>query len=193
MARIREFNTEMVLDKAVLLFWKRGFNGVSTQELIDEFGISKSSLYGAFGDKLQLFMMSLERYRLGIIAKIIPRLDNCILVKNEIKKILTETSNDALSDKDQKGCFIVNCSIELAPHNGEIARVILTHRIRIEAAFTSALKRAIKSGEISSQKNPEKISRLICNAMSGIYVEAKYIRDKKYFAGLISAILETLE
>ena len=52
MARNREFNTEAVLDKAIELFWSKGFNGVSTQELIDGFGISKSSMYGAFGDKM---------------------------------------------------------------------------------------------------------------------------------------------
>ncbi|NJM25383.1 MAG: TetR/AcrR family transcriptional regulator [Bacteroidia bacterium] len=68
MARNREFNTEKVLNKAIQLFWQNGYNGVSTQELISDFEISKSSMYGAFGDKMELYIAALENIALPFLA-----------------------------------------------------------------------------------------------------------------------------
>jgi TetR/AcrR family transcriptional regulator, transcriptional repressor for nem operon len=192
MGRTREFDTGKTLQKAIQLFWEKGYNGVSTQELIDAFGISKSSLYAAYGDKMQLFIMALENYRLDLSGKTINRLKNCISIKKEIKSIFTEISRNALSDKKHKGCFVVNSIIELAPHNDEIAAIVKDHRARLEKAFTTAIYAGIATGEIGGDKNPENISRLYCNAISGIQVDAKYISNPQYFADVVKALLVLL-
>jgi TetR/AcrR family transcriptional repressor of nem operon len=192
MARNREFNTEEVLDKAIELFWNKGFNGVSTQELIDKFGISKSSMYGAFGDKIKLFIVSLERYHLQVLDHLEDRLSNCINVRNEIKEILTDVCKIKLEEGKDKGCFIVNSCIELASHNDEIASIMREHRKRLENAFVTAIKRAIQQGDISNTKNPVAISRMICNTISGIKVDTKYIKDETYFNDIINTVIEPL-
>lgn len=63
MARVKEFDEDVVLDKAVALFWTKGYNGTSAQDLVDHLGISRSSLYGTYGDKHTLFLKALQRYR----------------------------------------------------------------------------------------------------------------------------------
>jgi TetR/AcrR family transcriptional regulator, transcriptional repressor for nem operon len=193
MARNREFNTEKVLDKAVGLFWDRGYNGVSTQELIDEFGISKSSMYGAFGDKMQLFIAALERYRRQISDDMSARLQQCSDIRKEIKNILTEIAQKALQDKPGKGCFVVNTCIELAPHHEEIATIVRDHHQRLETIFTIAIRNGIEKGVIPRSKDAVAISGVLCNAITGIQVDANYLKDKKYFDDVIRSVLAFLD
>jgi len=190
MARNREFDTDAVLDSATDLFWDKGFNGVSTQELINRFGISKSSMYGAFGDKMQLFITVLERYSFHATTNLENRLQGAVNVKKEIIAILNNITTRSL--EICKGCFIVNTAIELAPHNEKIAAIIFDHKKRFERAFTNAIKKGIVSGEIPEKKNPKAISRTICNAIGGIQVDTKYIKEKKYFETIITTVGELL-
>lgn len=193
MARNREFNTEEALDKVMILFWDKGFNGVSTQEIIDELNISKSSMYGAFGDKMELFVMSLKRYQNKILNHLVKQLTQTNSVKSQIKKVLTGVYTEALADKSQKGCFIVNSSIELAPHNEKIARIVSEHREQVESIFEQAIIAGINSGEIPNNKNAKQISCLLCNTLNGIYVDSKYIRNKKPFENVVNSVLMVFE
>jgi len=63
MARLKEFNEEDALDKAVAIFWNKGYNGTSAQDLVTHLGLSRSSLYDTFGDKHSLFIKALQRYQ----------------------------------------------------------------------------------------------------------------------------------
>lgn len=193
MARIREFNTADVLEKAINLFWHKGYNGVSTQDLIDAFGISKSSMYAAFGNKKNLFIAALEKYQHDIANDTIKKLQDCVLVKNEIRVMLTATLKRSLSDKNSRGCFVVNTCVELAPHSSEIAAMLKKHKKKIEAAFADAVKRGIGRGELSGSISPEASAMVISNAITGIQVDAKYIRDKKYFENVINGVMMILD
>ncbi len=192
MARNREFNTEKVIGKAIDLFWEKGYNGVSTQELADEFGISKSSMYGAFGDKMQLFTTALEKYRFEVYSDTINRLENCSKVKKEIRSIFTGISAGAMADKKNKGCFVVNSAVELAPHDKKIAAIVLQHRQGLEKAFANAIRKGIKNGEIPAGKKPAILGKVFCNAISGIQVDAKYLKDAAYFEEVINALMDML-
>jgi AcrR family transcriptional regulator len=63
MGRPREFDVDAALDRATELFWQRGYEGTSVQDLVDTLGINRASLYATFGDKAQLFDSVLERYQ----------------------------------------------------------------------------------------------------------------------------------
>lgn len=193
MARTREFVTDDVIQKALSLFWDKGYNGVSTQTLIEEFGISKSSMYGAFGDKKSLFVEALNQYRNQVSKPLIELLDNCTEVKKTLRRILNAQIKQILEDKDYKGCFMVNTVIELVPHDVDIAKIVKENRNEVETAFARAIKKAIKNGEISRNKNPESISRFLFNTMNGIYVDAKYFKDKKIFDDVVKTALSVLD
>jgi len=193
MARNREFETDEVLDKAIDLFWNKGYNGVSTQEMIDEFGISKSSMYGAFGDKMELFILALERYRGRLYNEANEELENGRDVKAQIGLTLKNIVKKALADSRHKGCFVVNSCIELAPHNEQIAKIVTEHQQNMEELFTKAIQRGIKTGDIPAGKNAKALSRTICNTISGIEVDARYIRSKQHFADIIDNVMALLD
>src|SRR5688572_30165055 len=124
MARVKEFDEDMVLDKAVALFWSKGYNGTSAQDLVDHLEISRSSLYGTYGDKRTLFLKSLQRYRekmSGSFIKMIQESEDAEETITEIFKSLLAESRD---DSIPKGCFMVNSTVELASFDEEIADLI---------------------------------------------------------------------
>ncbi|MBW4360635.1 TetR/AcrR family transcriptional regulator [Flavobacterium taihuense] len=193
MARNREFNTDDALDKAMLLFWNKGFNGVSTQEIIDDLNISKSSMYGAFGDKMELFTLTLLRYSSKIIVDINNEFEISQNVKMTFKKILSQIYKEALSKKLNNGCFIVNSTIELAPHNKKIAKIVSDHRTKLEDIFENAINKAIEKKQVPATKNAKQISCFFCNTINGMYVDSKYIRTKTSYENTINTVIASLD
>src|SRR3569833_1374812 len=98
MARTKDFDEDEVLSRAMDLFWLKGYNGTSMQDLVDGLGISRSSLYDTYGDKHSLFLKSLENYkRLGYeqMDKIIHQAASA---KDAIRQMLEHNVNDLVKD-----------------------------------------------------------------------------------------------
>src|SRR5271156_1610188 len=106
MARTKDFDENAVLNKAIQLFWYKGYNGTSMQDLVDGLGISRSSLYDTYTDKHTLFVKALESYQTAGANKIQEIINNSGSAKETIKKLLKLATTDLLDDKQQKGCFM---------------------------------------------------------------------------------------
>src|SRR5687767_7780321 len=117
MARTKDFDEAEVLNKALCLFWHKGYNGTSMQELVDHLGISRSSLYDTYADKHTLYIKSLEFYQNTSRQKMDDIAVNATSAKEAIMQLFTLMTTELLTDDQQKGCFIVNSEVELAPHD----------------------------------------------------------------------------
>src|ERR1700712_1775977 len=115
MARTKDFDENEVLTKAIQLFWHKGYNGTSMQDLVDGLGISRSSLYDTYTDKHTLFVKALESYQNTAAGKIQEIISTSTSAKKTVRKLLELATNDLLCDKQQKGCFMVNAEVEVAP------------------------------------------------------------------------------
>src|SRR5579864_8708626 len=111
MARTKDFNETEVLAKAIKLFWQKGYNGTSMQDLVDGLGISRSSMYDTFGDKHTLFIRSLENYRKMATNEMKGIVDSAPTAKEAIRRMFEYTIAELLSDKQHKGCFLVNAGV----------------------------------------------------------------------------------
>src|ERR1700709_2334201 len=124
MARTKDFDEQEVLNKAVCLFWHKGYNGTSMQDLVDGLGISRSSLYDTYGDKHALFIKALESYQAVNSDKMCSIMNNAGSAREVIKNLLEFITNGLLKDVEQKGCFMVNAEVEVAPHDQEVNEMI---------------------------------------------------------------------
>src|ERR1700755_2679328 len=106
MARTKDFDENEVLCKAIDLFWRKGYNGTSMQDLVDGLGISRSSLYDTYGDKHTLFIKALESYKGTNAVKFGDIISNSGTAKETIKKILEFITGGLLEDECHKGCFM---------------------------------------------------------------------------------------
>src|ERR1700733_12101908 len=112
MARTKDFDETEVLNKAIDLFWHKGYNGTSMQDLVDGLGISRSSLYDTYGDKHALFIKALESYQATASGKLCGIINDQTPAKETIKQLLEYITSELLDDKTQKGCFMVNAEVE---------------------------------------------------------------------------------
>lgn len=192
MARTKVFDEETVLNKAVNLFWKKGYNGTSAQDLVDELGISRSSLYDTYGDKYQLFKSSLLQYRKQFAGALIEISDKSDDFEKTLKDIFKYVVTESLQEKCSKGCFMVNSSVELAPHNSEIAEIVNANMQDVEDALFRLIKKGQEAGQFSNSHSPRSLARFIFNAISGLRVASKSGADKKVFDDIVKVTLSVL-
>jgi TetR/AcrR family transcriptional repressor of nem operon len=193
MARTKDFDENEVLTKAIELFWYKGYNGTSMQDLVDGLGISRSSLYDTYTDKHTLFVKALESYQNSAAGKIQEIINNSGSAKDTVKKLLAFATNELLGDKQQKGCFMVNAEVEVAPHDAEVNNLVCKNDQQMEEAFYQVIKKGQDSGEISNQQDARALSRFIFNAVKGMRVTAKSTTDKSIFDDIIKLTISILD
>ncbi len=192
MARTKDFDENEVLIKAVNLFWYKGYNGTSIQDLVDGLGISRSSLYDTYGDKHTLFMKALESYQTSASGVMCNIISNNVSAKVAIRRLLELTTLELVGDNQHRGCFMTNAAVEVAPHNAEVSNMICQNDQLIEDAFYQAIKKGQESGEITNKKDARALARFIFNAMQGIRVSAKLTSDKAVFDDIVELTMSVL-
>lgn len=193
MARTKDFDEDEVLQKAMNLFWHKGYNGTSMQDLVDGLGISRSSMYDTFGDKHALFMRSLENYKRIATAEMKSIVDSAPTAKAAIRRMFEYTVTELLRDDQHKGCFLVNAGVEMAPHDAEVNKMLCENDRQLEHYFNEAIKRGQNSGEISNETSSHALAQFILNSIKGMRVTAKSAADKKVFKDIVEVTMKVLD
>ncbi|GAA6767557.1 TetR/AcrR family transcriptional regulator [Flavobacterium sp. CGRL1] len=189
MARTKEFNEDQVLDKAIEIFWHKGYNGTSAQDLVNHLGLSRSSLYDTFGDKQKLFARALKKYHDENYIKIKEILETATNIKETLSVIFKLAVVESLEDRITKGCFMVNSAVELAMHDADIAKIVNDNRKIMEEVFYTAVKKGQELGQISPKQEARSLARFIFNNYSGIRVLARAgERDKQVYDDILKSI-----
>lgn len=193
MARTKEFNEDQALDKAIEIFWHKGYNGTSAQDLVNHLGLSRSSLYDTFGDKQKLFVKSLKRYQKQNLDSLTELFENAENIKTALTEIFKQAVIESLQDRITKGCFMVNSAVELAMHDPEIAKIVHDNQKVVEDIFCNAVKKGQESGQISDRQDARSLARFIFNNYSGIRVLARAgEKDKQVYDDILKAIFSLL-
>ena len=193
MARTKDFDEHEVLTRAIQLFWFKGYNGTSMQDLVDALGISRSSLYDTYTDKHTLFIKALEAYQITGAAKIQEIIDQGNSAKETVRKLLELVTSEVVGDTQQKGCFMVNAEVEVAPHDQEVNSMVCKNDQQMEDAFYHVIKQGQESGEIKNNQDPRALSRFIFNAVKGMRVTAKSASDQTIFNDIIALTVSVLD
>lgn len=193
MARTKEFDEEKALDKAIEIFWHKGYNGTSAQDLVDHLGISRSSMYDTFGDKQKLFVKSLKRYQKQNQDAITHLFNFSENIKDTLQDIFKQAVIESLEDRITKGCFMVNSSVELAMHDSEIAKIVQDNSDTMINIFKDAIQKDQDQRQISAKTDAKVLARFIFNNYSGIRVLARTGEmDKQVYDDIVKAILSLL-
>lgn len=192
MARTKEFNEMEVLDKAIDLFWFKGYNGASMQDVVDSLGLSRSSIYDTFGDKHQLYIAALEQYRKQAAGGLINMVTQSTNPLQTIQQLFEMLSNDSVNAVCNKGCFMTNSTIELAPHDPQIHKIVKDNMQDIEEAFYNLVKKGQDLGEITNKQDARALARFLFNTISGIRVAAKSGAGKAVYQDIIEVTLSVL-
>ena len=132
--RPRAYDERAALDAALQVFWTKGFEATKLDELTAAMGLSRSSFYAGFGSKEQVLLAALSAYSETALAALAE-----LAHKPEGDAVPAMLSALADPKGGPRGCMLVNCITELAPHNAEVADVGRRHLDRIERLFAEAL------------------------------------------------------
>lgn len=192
MARPREFDETTVLNAAVKKFWLHGYEATSVRDLASLMGLTGASFYNAFGDKRALYQRSLDHYLDQSVRERIERLESSLPPRDAIVAFLQEIIERSLTDKQRRGCMLVNSAIELAPHDREFQRVVAWAFTEIEVFFRRCVTRGQRDGTIALQPADD-LARLFLGIVLGIRVLARTRPERSLLEGLARPAIASLQ
>ena len=193
MGRPREFDRDQVLDRAMRVFWTRGYEAASIQHLVARMGIQRGSLYQTFGDKRGIFFAALDRYDQIATAKLLATLDAPGSGKDAIREFFRLKLELSLEPGRPRGCLVTNSTAELASRDRGAATKVGAALGRIEAAFHRAVVRAQKAGEIDRARSPRALARYLTSSAQGLSVMAKESPERAVLEDIVNVTLAALD
>lgn len=139
MPRQKQFNKTEVLQKAMELFWKKGFHATSIQDLVLHLGINRASIYDTFGGKEDLFHAALDFYQQQITDYLGGYLRPEVSLKAGFQALFLAALQEGRDKDGAKGCFMVNAICEFLPGSGAMGPYLLANTQRMQAAFEKHL------------------------------------------------------
>ena len=191
MGRTKEFDKEQALDAAMQLFWERGYEATSIQELVDATGVQRQSLYDTFGSKHEIFLQSLMRYQalaghqLSNLTKSHPR-GGLPLIRSIFESCASQTVCDA------RGCFAANCAAELGSSDEAVAERVRIGRDGLEEVFKRCLVQASAVRELKNSSSVSALAQFLVNAFFGLRLLAKTRPTKAMIDNVVSVTLAVL-
>ena len=170
--RPREFDTSKAIDSAMLLFWRKGYEGTSISDLTETLGITRPSLYAAFGNKEQLFRTVLDRYdEEGTAAFLSGSLD--LPTAREVAEgLLRGAANFHSNPANPPGCLMVHGALVGSDESDPLRRETRDRRAQLRKAIREQLERALAEGDLPAHADPETLARYVVTVMRGMAVEA---------------------
>lgn len=193
MARPRTFEREDVVEKALGVFWRQGYQATSVQDLVEATGLNRGSLYDTFGDKHGLFLEVVEHYRSHVTAKRLAKLEEPGPAREKIATFFREVIEFSVGEGRLLGCLMTNSAIELAPHDRDTRLAVAANMAAMEASFRRVLTRARKDGEIAAGKSPADLARFLTATANGLRVMAKVAPERAALRSVVRIALESLD
>ena len=173
MPRPKEFNPDDAIEKAMQVFWHKGYEATSMEDLLEAMNLNRGSLYDTFGDKRRLFLKVIDRYCHGFVGEKFSLLDQPGPALPTLRRFIDGMIEGALADPQRRGCLIANTVMELSPHEEEIAGTLRRVLKTAEDTFFRVLVRAKQQGELSNNKDPRTLAHFLTTMMQGAIVMIK--------------------
>ena len=191
MARPREFDADSVLERATRVFWTKGFESSSLDDLCEATGLNRSSLYAAFGAKRDLYLSALARYEDGAAARIAAALHGKPIRKG-VKAFLDALIDSIVAGPGRRGCFIGNCAAEMARLDPGAAARVRRSLERIESSFRAGLDEARARGDLADDADPAALARFLTAGIQGLRLVGKANPDRAVLNDIAGTMLRCL-
>ena len=173
MPRPKEFNPDEAIEKAMQVFWHKGYEATSMEDLLTAMDLNRGSLYDTFGDKRTLFLKVMDRYCTTFVGPKFSLLDQPGPALPTLRRFVGDMIDGGLADPQRRGCLIANTVMELSPHEKEIASTLRQVLKMVEDTFFNVLARAKQQGELKDDKDPRALARFLATMMQGTIVMIK--------------------
>lgn len=189
MAARKRFDPDDALDEAVGLFWAKGYEATSAQDLVDAMGINRGSLYATFGGKRDLYIRALERYLARDRAKLSDALDQEGPLRDVLATLFARYAEQLSADPQRRGCFMANACADLTPDDDDVAAV-LTEELRAQEAIVArAIRAARRRGEPVADSPNADLAAYLVSMLLGARVTARTTGDRRHLNRVLTIAL----
>ncbi len=193
MPRPKQFDPDEALERAMQLFWSRGFEATSLSDLEETMEINRFSIYATFGDKRALFLAALDLYRDRIVSELLAPLERGDGGLDSIRLFFDGLSRGVSQATTRMGCLMVNCVAEPSLEDPETARRIEAHFERVHRAFTRALIQARRRGTLRLGLTVPDLSAHLVVVLKGVLAGVRLGESKRRLRGAIRVVLNEVD
>jgi TetR/AcrR family transcriptional repressor of nem operon len=188
--RPRSFDVDAAVERAMDVFWSRGYHATALPDLLRATKLSRGSLYAAFGDKHSLFLRALDRY----IADAVTRLDIELDPRKEpvdgLRAYLAGYVDRTSGAHGRRGCLVIATTMELAGRDADVNRRIASFFKVMESRLTDALSRAKATGKLADGVDPGNAARILVCFVEGLRVISKTAPARNNSQATAEALLD---
>lgn len=191
MARRKEYVREEVVEKAMQLFWRRGYRASSVADIVQATGLNTASLYKEFEDKDGLFEAALTYYRHNRLG---PRLQ---MLRDQpnlrgVEAVLGSVASGAMAD-DYKGCLMMNHLAQRNIISPQAARFVDDFSLELETLMTEALRNAQLEGDISGHRDPAELASFLVCWIHGLILYGRHPSSGRSIPKVYGVVLDALK
>jgi TetR/AcrR family transcriptional regulator, copper-responsive repressor len=191
--RPRAYEPEVALGKALDLFRTQGFAATSLDDLSEATGMNRPSLYGAFGDKRELYIKSYQRYREDARASMVEIFRQEMPVRQRLERIFASALNIYLSGAPgPRGCFTVVTAASEAVGDPDIRAMVLDGLNELDKAFASCFRRAKEKGELPDSADPAVLAQLASATVHSIAIRSRARVSRKELEAIVKGAIDVM-
>ena len=168
MGRAKQYDRTDLLDRAVELFRRQGFNGTSTAELVAELGVNRKSMYAEFGSKQELFEATLEHYNRNHLTRVLAPIEAPDAGADAIREAFAGYASASEGWFNGRGCLMCNTAVERGPLDPGAGRYVAAYLERLTRAFRHALTNAQQSGDVAEEADLDELAAFFTTALIGV-------------------------
>jgi TetR/AcrR family transcriptional regulator, transcriptional repressor for nem operon len=189
MPRNKEFDYDEKLKEARDLFWKKGYNATSMNDLVDTLKINRSSLYLSYGNKHDLFLKSLSNYIEEKDKQYRQAAEKSDGPLEAVRNIIYSVFKSAIHETD---CLFTNSVFELASTDKEVGEMLMKQTLKAVSLFERLLKEAIADGTLATEKDPKALAFFLVSGLTSIYNVHILFSDKKLTKQTTEILISTI-
>jgi len=193
MGRPLEFDPTLALDAAMQLFWRKGYEASSLQDLLATMGLSKSSFYQTFESKRSVFERALEHYRFSLIDEMRAELEKARSGRAFIDTLFHSIAEETIGSDARRGCLLMNTACEFAQTDADIASLVSRSIGDIADVLEAAVVRAQDEGSVSSGADARTLATYLVSSISGLKNMVKAGADRETIRRITSVVLAALD
>ncbi|MDJ0690817.1 MAG: TetR/AcrR family transcriptional regulator [Xenococcaceae cyanobacterium MO_188.B32] len=188
----KQFEPEVALQRAMEVFWARGYEAASLAELLQNMGISRKSMYDTFGNKQSLFLKALDQYAQTRLRSIREQL---LALGSPLRNIeqLLQSMQKTHGKPGSKGCMLGTCAADFNTSDVEIAPILRSYYHQLENIYYEAISQAQAAGELNPKASARDLARMLLCTTQGMALVGRVLDRETIPQSVVLMTIEALK